>query len=257
MSKREPTYNQKTEAPDLYWLRKSLFRRFNPSLLGLADILENNETFDGLAVILDLKDFTGFCDQRDPHLVVPEFLDKFMNWLFARVSQEFFEREDGMEVVLWSHLPIFGKFLGDGVLLLWDVTDISREARRNIVQAFDVICNDYEKVFLKQIKGDFTRPPVKLRCGIAQGQVTSIANGGDYTGLCINIASRLQKLGEGAFSFAFAKSGLDDKAGANWYSNFTLIRIPIRGIANSELVYVLRKEHRAISKEQQREWRVK
>jgi class 3 adenylate cyclase len=121
----------------------------------------------------------------------------------------------------------------------------------------DVICNDYEKLFLKQIKGAFTRPPSKLRCGIAQGQVTSIANGGDYTGLCINIASRLQKLGEGAFSFAFAKSGLDDKAGANWYSNFTLIRIPIRGIAKSELVYVLRKEHRATTKEQQREWRVR
>ena len=257
MSKREPTYKQKTEAPDLYWLRKSLFRRFNSSLLGLANILENNETFDGLAVILDLKDFTGFCDQRDPHLVVPEFLDRFLILLFQRMSEEFFDREEGLEVVLWSHLPIFGKFLGDGVLLLWDVTDMTREARRNIIQALDVICNDYEKLFLKQIKGAFTRPPSKLRCGIAQGQVTSIANGGDYTGLCINIASRLQKLGEGAFSFAFAKSGLDDKAGANWYSNFTLIRIPIRGIAKSELVYVLRKERRAITKEQQGEWRVK
>lgn len=256
MSKREPTYKQKSEAPDLYWLRKSLFRQFNSSLLGLPDILENKETFDGLAVILDLKDFTGFCDQRDPHRIVPEFLHKFLNWLFERMSEELFDHEDGTAVVLWSHLPIFGKFLGDGVLLLWDVTDITREARRNIVQAFDLICNDYEKIFLKQIRGVFTRPPSKLRCGIAQGQVTSIANGKDYTGLCINIASRLQKLGEGAFSFAFAKSGLDDKAGANWYNNFTLIRIPIRGIANSELVYVLRKEHRAVSKEKQREWKV-
>lgn len=256
MSKREPTYRQKSEAPDLYWLRKSLFRQFNSSLLGLPDILENKETFDGLAVILDLKDFTGFCDQRDPHRIVPEFLSKFLNWLFERMSEELLDHEEGIEVVLWSHLPIFGKFLGDGVLLLWDVTDINREARRNIVQAFDVICNDYEKIFLKRIKGVFTRPPSKLRCGIAQGQVTSIANAKDYTGLCINIASRLQKLGEGAFSFAFAKSGLDDKAGANWYNHFTLIKIPIRGIANSELVYVLRKEHRAVSKEKQREWKV-
>jgi hypothetical protein len=215
MSKREPTYRQKTEAPDLYWLRKGVFQRFNSSLLGLADILDNNETFDGLAVILDLKDFTGFCDQRDPHLIVPEFLEEFLNWLFARIAKELLDREEGVEVVLWSHLPIFGKFLGDGVLLLWDVTSITRESRRNIVQAFDVICSDYEKVFLKQIKGSFTRPPSKLRCGMAQGQVTSIANGQDYTGLCINIASRLQKLGEGAFSFAFAKGGLDDKAGAN------------------------------------------
>jgi hypothetical protein len=46
------------------------------------------------------------------------------------------------------------------------------------------------------------------------------------------------------------------KPEANWYNNFTLIRIPIRGIANSELVYVLRKEHRGVSKEQQRDWKV-
>jgi hypothetical protein len=167
VSKREPTYKRKTDAPDLYWLRKSLFRRFNSSLLGLPDILENKETFDGLAVILDLKDFTAFCDQRDPQSEVPDFLDKFLRWLFDRLSEELFDHSDGKEVVLWSHLPIFGKFLGDGVLLLWDVTDISSEARRNIVQAFDLICNEYVNVFLKEIRGMFTRPPSKLRCGIA------------------------------------------------------------------------------------------
>ena len=255
MSKREPTYKQKTEAPDLYWLRKSLFQRFNSSLLGLAEILENKETFDGLAVILDLKDFTGFCDQRDPHSLVPEFLDQFLKWLFDRLSEELFDHVDGKDVVLWSHLPIFGKFLGDGVLLLWDVTDISSEARRNIVQAFDLICNEYARLFLKAIKGKFTKPPSKLRCGIAQGQVTSIANANDYIGLCINIASRLQKLEEGAFSFAFTQRGLAEKAGPDWYEEFTLITFPIRGIAKEELVYVLKKELRALPRKRQQQLR--
>lgn len=255
MSKREPKYTQKTAAQDLYWLPRNVFRQFDSSIIGLSDLEKGRETFDGLAVILDLKDFTGFCDQRDPHLVVPEFLSKFLKWLFERLAEELFDHDDGKEVVLSSHLPIFGKFLGDGVLLLWDVTDITRESRRNIVWAFDVICNDYERVFLKEIKRAFTKLPSKLRCGIAQGQVTSIATARDYTGLCINIAARLQKLGEGAFSFAFAQRGLDDEAGTDWYDYFTLIRIPIRGLAQEELVYVLRKEHRTATKQQRREWK--
>jgi len=157
--------------------------------------------------------------------------------------------------VLWSHLPIFGKFLGDGVLLLWDVTDISSEARRNIVQCFDLICNEYVRVFLKTIRGIFTRPPSRLRCGIAQGQVTSIADAKDYTGLCINIASRLQKLEGGAFSFAFTKKGLADETGPDWYQEFTLIKLPIRGMAKEELIYVLRKEFRSLAKKRRRQLR--
>jgi hypothetical protein len=85
--------------------------------------------------------------------------------------------------------------------------------------------------------------------------VTSIANAKDYTGLCINIASRLQKLEGGAFSFAFTKKGLAEKAMPDWYEDFTLIEFPIRGIAKEELVYVLKKELRALPKIRQRKLR--
>lgn len=95
-----------------------------------GNLTKQKETFEGLAVILDLKDFTGFCDQRDPHHEVPRFLDKFLRWLFDRIREELFDSNDGNDVILWSHLPIFGKFLGDGILFLWDATDISPEARR-------------------------------------------------------------------------------------------------------------------------------
>jgi hypothetical protein len=256
MSKREPKYTKKTGAKaDEYWLRKSLFTGFNSSLLGLKDLLRNKETFEALAVILDLKDFTAFCDQRDPHHEVPKFIHKFLDWLFRRIAEELFNREDGNQVVLWSHLPIFGKFLGDGVLLLWDVTDLSSEAKENVVLAFDVISTEYETVLFKTLKRDFTKPPSKLRCGIAQGAVTSIADGKDYVGLCINIASRLQKLSDGAFSFAFTKKGLEKRLGASWYDHFKLIKIPIRGVAKEELVYVLKNEFIRLSKEEQRKLR--
>lgn len=103
------------------------------------------------------------------------------------------------------------------------------------------------------IKNKFTKPPSKLRCGIAQGQVTSIADGSDFVGLCINIASRLQKLGEGAFSFACTKKGLEEDPGY-WYKDFRLIRYPIRGVSKEELVYVLKREFRTLSEKDKKRY---
>jgi hypothetical protein len=257
VSKREPKYLQKDDEKGRFWLRKTIFKNFGPSMLGLEDILANKETFEALAVIVDLKDFTVFCDQRDPHLVVPQFVKSFLEWLFERLRAQLLMEEEGNNVVLWSHLPFFGKFLGDGVLLLWDVTDMGGEAKRNIVESFDVICNDYETKFLPLLKQYISTPPPKLRCGMAQGQVTSIADGRDFVGLCINIASRLQKLADGAFSFAFTQKGLEPEEGTEWYEgwDFRLIKIPIRGISKDELVYVPNSEFRKLSKNLKRAYR--
>jgi len=257
MAKRKPKYSQKGASPDRYWVRKSFFDNFHSGFIGLNDLTKRKETFEGLAVILDLKDFTSFCDQRDSHNAVPEFLNKFLRWLFDAIRKELLDIKVGDEVIVWFHLPIFGKFLGDGVLLLWDVTDMSKEARRNLVQAFDLICNDYEKIFLKKVSRDFTMPPSKLRCGIAQGLVTSIADGRDYVGMCINIASRLQKLAEDSFSFGFTKTGLEQDEGSDWYEDFRLIKFRIRGVNREELIYVLKREFRSLTKKDQRKYRVK
>ena len=258
MTKREPKYLQNAEAMNRFRLRKSIFKKFSPSLLGLTDILAKKETFEALAVILDLKDFTAFCDQRDPHLVVPQFLKSFLDWLFKRLRAELLIEQSRNEVILWSHLPFYGKFLGDGVLRLWDCTDMDGEAKRNIIESFDIICSDYDTEFLPSLKNKISKLPPKLRCGIAQGQVTSIADGKDFVGLCINIASRLQKLGDGAFSFAFTQKGLElGKEEEDWYEdgNFRLIKFPVRGISDDELVYVLKSEFRRLPKDLKRAYR--
>lgn len=241
-------YSQKSSEPDRYWLRKSDFEKFGSNVIRLTDITKNKKTFEGLSVILDLKGFTIFCDQRDPQHQVPRFLGLFIRWLFQRIRAELFDRNDGDDVVLSSHLPIFGKFLGDGVLLIWDVRDMSPEARRHIVKAFDTIVSDYVDVFLDQNAAGFTRPPLRLRCGIAQGQITAIADGNDYVGMCINVASRLQKLADDAFSFGFTRNGLEEDEGDIWYRHFTLIQIPIRGLSNPEFVYVFKSEFNKLPK---------
>jgi class 3 adenylate cyclase len=255
MNKRETRHKDKGGATDTIWLRKSVFEKFNHSILGLGSILEGNKTFEALAVIVDLKDFTSFCDQRDPHLAIPKFVKMFLEWLFEKLADELLIEEDETDVALWSPPPFFGKFLGDGVLLLWDVTSMTGEAKRNIVYSFDIICSDYDSEFLPKIKRRFAKPPSKLRCGIAQGQVSSIGEDTDFVGLCINIASRLQKLADGAFSFAFTEKGLQAEPSEDWYQHFRLIKIPIRGVSNDELIYVLKTEFRKLSKNDKKTYR--
>ena len=108
MSKRELKYTKKPgAASDEYWIAKSLFNKFDPSLLGLANLSNTGESFGAMAVILDLKDFTEFCDQRDPDLEVPRFIRQFLNWLFKRLSEELFQRQDGGKIVLSIHSSSF------------------------------------------------------------------------------------------------------------------------------------------------------
>jgi hypothetical protein len=244
---------KKRADPNEHWTPKRNFGKFNASLLGLGDISCDVRCFEAIAAIFDLKGFTSFCDQRDPHLEVPQYLNNFLDWLFKRIAKESLKQQDENRSVLWYPHPFFAKFLGDGVLFLWDAGHLNPDGRLNIVQAFDVICSDYEKDFLPACRGKFTNPPPKLRCGIAKGQVTSIGAEKDFVGLCINIASRLQKLPQGGLSFAFTKKGFDlERSDAEYGRNFKLIKIPIRGVGKEELVYVLEEEFNALPEDEKK-----
>src|SRR3982751_2685772 len=106
-------------AEDGWHISDADFRSFNASLLGLGDISADGKYFEALAAIFDLEGFTSFTNQIDPHLVIPEFLNEFLTWLFDAISAQL-KREVDEEVILWGELPFFAKFLGDGVLFLWD-----------------------------------------------------------------------------------------------------------------------------------------
>lgn len=82
---KQPTYYKRSEDPDRYWVRKTTVDRFGANIVGLPNLTEQKKSFEGLAAILDLKGFTRFCDQRDSHNVVPEFLVEFLQWLFEAI----------------------------------------------------------------------------------------------------------------------------------------------------------------------------
>lgn len=235
-----------------YSLPNSKFEQFNASILNLGDISAEGEYSEALAAIFDLEAFTSFCNQIDPHLVIPEYLSKFLDWLFHSVSNEMFQRKQERRTILWCQLPFYAKFLGDGVLFLWDTRNVHPLAIGNIVVSLKNICEDYRDTFLPEIRKSVSKAPAKLRCGIARGQIVSVGEGHDFVGPCINNAARLQKLGQ--FSFTFSKRGFDlekhfiDDA----REFFTLIKTPIRGIGDEELLFVLKKEFTVLPSKEQR-----
>jgi class 3 adenylate cyclase len=221
-------------------LSKDQFASFNQSILGLGDSLTEGEYIQSLAAFFDLEGFTDFCNQIDSHLVIPEFLDRYFHWLFDTLKEKFKEGEEADRVRIFGSLPFFAKFLGDGILFLWDT---------RFCGGFSGICNiafkltrltkAYQSDFLVDIQKHVVKPPIKLRCGISRGQIISIGKGSDYVGSCINVASRLQKLGN--LSFALSRRGFDMSKNNDHPLNKRLIlkKVNIRGLGNDELVYIL------------------
>jgi hypothetical protein len=233
-------------------LPTSQFKKFNSSILDLGEISQDGKYFEALAAIFDLESFTSFCNQIDPHLVIPEYMNEFLNWLFQSISKELTNRKTAKQTLLWCHLPFYAKFVGDGVLFLWDTSDFDLDVIGNVVVGLLNICVEYENTFYPKIKKKVSRPPVRLRCGIARGQIISVGEERDFVGPCINVAARLQKFGQ--FSFAFSNRGFDLERCFNEETRkmFVSIRAPVRGVGEEELLFVLRAEFNALTKKEQK-----
>lgn len=232
-------------------LRQKAIDRFDPGILGLGDLKSHSRDREVVCAIFDLGGFTDFCRQVDPHLAVPEFMSHFLDWLFGEVKQQsIWEVTDG-GAILWTQLPFFAKFMGDGVLFLWDVGQIGDHVGVfNIALRTAEICDAYESRFLLVIGPRVVNPPARLRCGVARGKVYSVGNGRgrDYVGPCINIAARLQKLVPG-ITHCFSRRGFDaDQSAAPEIADTLVVRrVAVRGIGDSELVYVRRREFDLLS----------
>lgn len=218
-------------------LRKSAYNRFDVNLLGLGDVSKEAKAIDSIAAVFDLEGFTNFCKQIEPHLSVPLFLSEFLTWIFERLKAETLQKEYPEGVLLYSDLPYMLKFMGDGLLVLWDATNMPVVARRNVLVEASEICNAYKSKFLPRIRKKVVDPPLGLRCGLARGTVYSVGGGDDYVGSCINMAARLQKLP--GVSLAFNIRGFDLEGGqpAKFFTTGISVRkVSIRGIGDNELI---------------------
>ena len=221
---------------------KSELAGFSPVVLGLGDIGKPSKETDVIATAFDLAEFTIFCSQVDPHLSLPRFLKEFLNWLFMTMKSHLEIKRLGEEVALFSKLPFFAKFTGDGVLFLWNTKSMDMRMICNIVNTSMSVCYLYDSDFVKKMKKHVPHIPRSLRCGVARGMVCSVGNGKDYVGPCINIASRLQK--ESNVRFCFSKRGIDFEEGMlKGVAALHVVKsMSIRGIGEDELVVVPKVE---------------
>jgi hypothetical protein len=221
---------------------KKKFDKFNESILGLGQIDAKSAPVNALSVIFDLEGFTNFCKQIDPQLGVPEYLSVFLKWIFSEIKIELIGTEHLEGYETYADLPFLSKFLGDGVLFLWNTEGMQEIEIVNIVLSMHEICNKYIAEFLPKISKNIISPPMKLRCGIARGLIYSIGNGKDYVGPCINMSARLQKLN--SLTFCFSRRGINPALMIDQYKKAFLIKmVDIRGIGSSELVCLLKKEY--------------
>lgn len=231
-------------------------RKFNSKVLGLGSISTKSRMIDALAAVFDLSGFTTFCGQTDPHLSMPDFLQRFLDWLFGEIKKELSQRRFRQGVMLRADLPFFAKFTGDGVLFLWNTENMEMKNICNILVALRNVSNRYSNIFVPVTKKDLSDIPKSLRCGAARGIVCTVGNGEDYVGSCINIASRLQKLS--SLQFCFLKKGIDYEDGMvkETACNYAVKSVKIRGVGRNELVVIripdfekLGKRDRAIFKD--------
>ncbi len=228
-------------------IETNIFDNFNEDILGLGKIDSQSKQVNALSVIFDLEGFTNFCKQIDPQLAVPEYLSEFLKWIFTEIKSELIRKKHTEGYQTWADLPFLSKYLGDGILFLWNTEAMTEEQIRNVVVSMYEICKNYDQKFLPKISSSIISPPTKLRCGIARGAIYSVGNGSDFVGPCINMSARLQKLH--SLSFCFSRRGINPEEMADIYKDVLSVKkVDIRGIGSDELVCILTEEYNKLEK---------
>lgn len=228
-------------------------RRFKPSA---------SRARTGVVVICDLVEFTRFFNQPDIH----EYIPRYLNTVFERVERCFFggkfdwllEKETEKPL---SILPVHRKFLGDGFLYVWvalksaaDFTVGFRTALANRLWNFKTYFEKVNRIAAEELPV-LDLPPT-IRFGIARGTVheLSIENSAskEYIGVCLNLASRLQKYCPSLGFIASARLDLP-KAVLVKHSYMRVIATKVRGFPK-EIVIVDKKEFEDLTAEERDEF---
>ena len=89
-----------------------------------------------------------FANKLILQLAIPEYLSEFLQWLFKQIRFQLTAKKFPAGYRIWSKPPIFSKFLGDGVLFLWDMESSTELTIMNTVTLMNNICVQYEKRFI-------------------------------------------------------------------------------------------------------------
>lgn len=216
--------------------------QFNPSMLALGDISTPCQEKEAIVAVCDLTGFTKFCNQVDSYLAIPRFLSDFLEWFFNSIREELTEKNYKKHTSFWADFPALVKFLGDGLLLVWNTRNMMEDQICRIVVSLYNICRTYRYKFYPEINMVVNKPPSVLRCGIARGKVFTVGNGKDYVGHCINNASRLSQLSPLSFCFPHSGFQVRDHMPEEYAKLFIQKYLSVRGVGENELIWVVKDE---------------
>ncbi|MFH1647920.1 MAG: hypothetical protein ABID71_09630 [Chloroflexota bacterium] len=219
-----------------------ILKKFNPSMLELGNISAPCQEKEAIAAVFDLTGFTTFCNQVDSYLAIPRFLGDFLDWFFSDIRRRLTEANYGNRISIWAELPMLVKFLGDGLLLIWNARRMTEAQICRIAATLYDICAAYRTEFYPNISMAVNKPPSVLRCGVARGKVFSVGSGRDYVGHCINNASRLCQLGPLTFSFPHRGFQVRENMPVEYFRLFVPKYLSVRGVGENELVWVVKDE---------------
>jgi hypothetical protein len=241
----------KVEDKNIDIISNENYDEFSESILNLGNIENKSKLTNGLSIMFDLEGFTTFCKQIDPQLAVPEYLSEFLKWIFKRIKEELIEKKHLEGYEFYAPFPFLSKFLGDGILFLWDTENMEEVEIANIVISMLNICEEYRLKFYPDISNRIVDAPKKLRCGIARGAIYSVGNGEDFVGPCINMSARLQKLS--TLGFCFSRRGINPKVMSEVFENkFITKKVNIRGIGENEIVCILKSDYDNLNAEEKK-----
>ena len=219
---------------------------------------QSSRAMNGIALIFDLGGFSKFFNQPDVHTYIPIYLNhvrRCVETIFLGSKTGWRTGENQISPPLIP-LPVHRKFLGDGFLYIWTPKKDSDELTNAFVQ---VLCADLWKLqkdfYLVNRACSDDVPvyelPETIRFGLARGTVFELSmektKSREYIGVCINLASRLQKYCPGLNFLASARLGFPERElSAQGYTR--IVATKIKGFPK-EILIVDREEYEALPEE--------
>lgn len=168
-------YCDRVNKSDFYQFEEELYTAY-PHPEDVEVKVEFGKPCEVLALVIDIRGFSVFCEK--PEIESP-YTCALMSAFYNMVNQ-----------TLQRYPPEMTKFLGDGVLAIWETSANDREIIvREALQAALSLSQKWAHV--KQSPHFTHGAPQDIGAGICFGLASHLEVGDDYIGRPINIASRL------------------------------------------------------------------
>lgn len=208
----------------------------------------------GLALIFDLSGFSNFFNKPDLHF----YITKYINHIIESVEICLYGGEHYWLPKIQSTTPLsikpsMRKFLGDGILYVWENdannTIGNDDFKQSLLNGLWNLQTNFSQVNKKLFEEIPTADlPKSIKFGIAQGTVYKLIEEDgslDYIGPCINLAARLVKYCSEINFICSARVDLDKKLiGKHGY--FKIIAKELKSFEN-EIVIIDQNDYKRIS----------